>query len=96
LTGVTDGTDGFETSGENIVSWSTPSGWATTTVNAQGPFYYVRARLSTAGTITVVPIGRKVTIDATRYLPYVKARVFTDTGLTDVANWVVDSIGKFA
>jgi hypothetical protein len=95
LSGVSDGTQGFENSGENIVSWTTPASWATTTVNSQGPFYYVRARLSVVGTITTVPVGRKATIDATRYLPYVRERQFESTGLSDVANWVPDSVSKF-
>ena len=31
------------------VRWDPPVDWATTTVNGQGPFYYVRARVTTAG-----------------------------------------------
>jgi hypothetical protein len=51
---VTDGTSGFQTAGSNEVTWIPPSDWATTTVNSQGPFYYVRARVSAAGTTTAL------------------------------------------
>lgn len=47
---VTDLTDNFKNSGSNSVTFTAPRDWATTTVNSQGPFYYIRARVSTAGT----------------------------------------------
>lgn len=97
LSGVVDGTSGFENAGENIVSWTLPGNWATRTDNSQGPFYYVRAQLTVLGTITTVPVGRKVTLDVTRYLPYFAERTIeSGTGLSDNANWVVDAIGKFS
>lgn len=96
LSGVVDGTNGLENANENIVSWTTPSGWVTTTINSQGPLYYVRVRLSAVGTITTVPVGRKVTIDASRYLPYSAPRIITSSGLSDVASWTEDSIAKFS
>ena len=43
---VTDGTAGFRTAGEQTVTFSIPDNWATTTINSQGPFYYIRARIS--------------------------------------------------
>jgi len=58
LSGVVDNlsaTYGFDTTGTQLsVSWTLPTDWATTTVNSQGPFYYVRARVSTAGTTTAL------------------------------------------
>ncbi len=51
---VTDGTNSFKTSGTNTVKFTVPSDWATTTVNSQGPFYYIRARVSSAGTSTAL------------------------------------------
>lgn len=97
LSGVTDGTSGFETSGENIVSWTIPGDWATRTDNSQGPFFYVRAQLTVLGTITTTPVGRKVTLDVTRYIPYTASRIIVSgTGLSDNAAWVVDSVGKLA
>lgn len=96
LSGVVDGTNALQTAGENIVSWNTPSGWSTTTVNAQGPLYYVRVRLSAVGTITTVPVGRKVTLDTARYLPYSANRIITSSGLSDTATWTEDTIAKFS
>ena len=95
LTNVSDGTSGYETSGENVVSYTLPGNWATTTINSQGPLYYIRARLSTVGTITQVPVGTKTTLDTTRYLPYFAERTITSSGLFDIAAWTEDTIGKF-
>jgi len=96
LTGVTDGTSGFETSGESAVSYTLPGDWVTTTINSQGPLYYIRARLSVLGTITQVPVGRRVTLDVTRYLPYNAERIIeSGTGLSDNASWIEDSISTF-
>lgn len=58
LVGVTDGTTGFTVSGEQTVSFTQPLDWATTSVNAQGPFYYVRARVSAFTSITTQPLGQ--------------------------------------
>lgn len=60
LSGVTDGTTGFTMAGENTISWTVPSDWATTTVNSQGPFYYVRGRVSAYTTINAQPLGQQV------------------------------------
>ena len=60
---VLDGTSGFDTGELKIVSWTHPgTGWATTTVNSQGPFFYVRARVSVAGTHTNAVTATKITI----------------------------------
>lgn len=51
LTGVTDDTVAFtaSTAFNRVASWSDPGvDWVSTTVNGQGPFYFVRARVSTA------------------------------------------------
>ena len=53
LSGVVDDTVGFTVS-PGTVSFTLPSDWAKTTVNSQGPFYYVRARVTTAGTTTAL------------------------------------------
>lgn len=61
LSGVVDDTDAFQESGENSVSWTLPATWAKTTVNSQGPFYYVRALVATGTSTalaTTVKIGR--------------------------------------
>lgn len=95
LSGVVDGTSGLETLGENFVSWTLPGNWATTTINTQGPFFYVRARLSATTTVTQVPVGRRVALDVTRYLPYDAIRTISSTGLADTASWTPDTISQF-
>jgi hypothetical protein len=98
LSGVTDGTSSFSTLGTNIVSFTLPGDWATTTVNSQGPYYYVRAAF-TAGSVTVTPLGRSGTLDVTRYLPIPPSgdlvRTITSAGLTATLSQAVDSIAKF-
>ena len=94
LSDVVDGTSSFSVLGENIISFTLPGDWATSTINSQGPFYYIRAAF-TAGSVTITPLGRKCTLDVTRYLPFVSNAVVTETGLTVAATWTVDSIAKF-
>jgi hypothetical protein len=49
---ATDNTDDFHPSGgagkSYAVSWDVPAGWEASTVNSQGPFYYIRYRVTTA------------------------------------------------
>jgi len=40
----------FDRVGWRTFKWTAPGSWATTTINSQGPFFYIRARVSTAGT----------------------------------------------
>jgi hypothetical protein len=98
LSGVTDGTSSFSTTGTNIVSFTAPGDMATTTINGQGPFYFVRAAY-TAGTVTITPLGRGATLDVTRYLPIPPTgelvRTITSDGLTATLSQAVDSIAKF-
>lgn len=94
LSGVTDGTSGFTTDG--IVSWTIPGDWDDTTINSQGPFRYVRARLSAFTSLTTQPLGRKCTLDVTRYLPFSQNRVVTSAGLTVFATWTEDIISQFS
>ncbi len=61
IPGVTDGTNAFKNAGVSTVSFSPPSDWAATTINAQGPFFYIRAEIQT-GTVTAVPIGQQAFI----------------------------------
>ena len=98
LSGVSDGTDSFKTEGENIVSFTIPGDWSTTTVNSQGPYYYIRANF-VSGTLATQPLGRYATMDVTRYLPIpqqgVLRRTITSNGLTASLSQAVDSISKF-
>ena len=95
LSGVSDGTNGLLNTGPNIVSWTIPGDWATTTVFDQGPLYYVRYRVTVVSGQTTDPLGRKCTLDVTRYLPYRRARTVTATGITDVASWQQDAVSQF-
>jgi hypothetical protein len=48
LGGVSDGTGSFTNTGPGLtVTYTLPTDWDTTTVNSQGPFYYIRARVDT-------------------------------------------------
>ena len=95
LSNVVDGTDEFENLGVNIVSWDTPTGWATTSVNSQGPYYYVRARNTGLPVVGTQPLGRKVKLDVTRYLPFTQNNTITSSGLNVLAVWIEDTISSF-
>lgn len=94
LSGVTDGTSSLSVLGENTVSWTIPGDWLATTINSQGPFFYVRAAY-TAGTVTITPLGTKVKLDVDKYLAFVQNRIVTSSGLTVFATWVRDVIAIF-
>jgi len=94
LSSVTDGTSSFSVADESEVSWTLPGDWVTTTINSQGPYYFVRAAY-TAGTVTITPLGRKVKLDVTRYLPFNQNRTIASNGLTVVASWIEDTIASF-
>jgi len=64
VTGISDGTSGFTVGAWNAVSWTLPSDWAKTTVNSQGPYYYIRARVSVYTSITTQPLGQQVLVEA--------------------------------
>ena len=96
LSNVTDGTSNFENSGVNFVSWDAPVGWAKSTENtSQGPYYYVRARNTQLPTAGTQPLGRKVKLDVTRYLPFTQNNTITNSGLGVVAVWIEDTISSF-
>jgi hypothetical protein len=73
LSGVTDGTTGFTTGGVNAVSWTVPIDWETTTVNSQGPYYYVRARVTSFTSVTTAPQAEQCWV-------YTEAATFTFDG----------------
>lgn len=64
LSGVVDGTTNFKTSGLNSVSFTIPSDWAETTIDGQGPFFFIRAEIQ-AGTVTAVPLGEQAFLGGT-------------------------------
>lgn len=62
LAGVNDPTNGFRPSvaGTYRVSWTDPGDWAQTNVAGLGPFYWVRARVSSYTSTTTQPKGTRV------------------------------------
>lgn len=52
LSGVVDNTVGFTVTTSKTVRFTLPWDWAANTVNSQGPFFYIRARVTTAGSDT--------------------------------------------
>ena len=95
LSNLSDGTNTYQNLGNNIVSWSTPSGWAKTSVDSLGPFYFIRARNTSAPSLGAQPLGRKVKLDVTRYLPFNQNNTITSSGLNVVATWIKDTISSF-
>ena len=102
LSNVTDGTVGgsplsgnsFSLTGLGYIEFDIPVNWALTTINTQGPYYYIRVAY-TAGTVTVVPKGQRSSLDVQKYLPFVQNGIVTSSGLTVTASWVEDNIAKF-
>jgi hypothetical protein len=94
LSNVIDGTNSFANSGVNYVEFDMPTDWALTTINSQGPYYYIRAAY-TAGTVTQSPKGTRCSLNVTRYLPFTQDGTVTSDGLTVTASWVEDTIAQF-
>lgn len=58
LSGVTDDTTAFTAAvGNHDVTWTMPTDWEPTTLNAVGPLYYMRARVSTFTGMAVQPLA---------------------------------------
>jgi hypothetical protein len=95
LSNVTDNTSDYTVSGPNTVTWDAPVGWSTGIFDLVGPFYYVRARQDAASGGGTQPLGRKVKLDVTRYLPFTQNNTITSTGLSVVATWLEDTISTF-
>lgn len=87
---VVDGTSSFFTAGVNTITFTAPGDWATTSVNSQGPFYYVRARVTTGG--GTQPRAQSITLsETTKYVPFDSTgTIQSGTGLTSTAVWVED------
>jgi len=94
LASVVDDTSSFSVLGTNYVSFTMPGDWTTSTINSQGPYYYVRAAY-TAGSVIVTPLGTRCSLDVTKYLPFVQDGTVTSAGLTVTASWNEDTIATF-
>ncbi len=91
----TDGTSSFQTAGHGVVSFTPPNDWSTTTVNSQGPFYYIKFRVTTGG--GTQPKAENVTLGSTlKYEPFRSegASIAAGAGLTSTAVWTVDPINS--
>ena len=97
LSNVVDGTETLGTSftQSGVVSWDIPNDWTARSVNSQGPFKYVRIRVTAINLYTQQPLGRWCKLDVTRYLPFSQNRTITSSGLAAVAVWVEDTISIF-
>jgi len=85
----------FGSVGEFIYEFDAEAGWIVTTINSQGPFYYVRARVSVAGTSTLGAAGRFATLDVTKYFRQDLKREVLPAGLTTTVPWNINSLALF-
>jgi hypothetical protein len=60
---ATGNADQFKSSGLNVVQFDLPTNIATTTINSQGPFYYVRARVHAFTSLTTQPQAARIFVD---------------------------------
>lgn len=87
---ATDSTNSLQTTGWGKVIFTAPSNWTTTTINSQGPYYYVRGRVTTGGGTGVS--AEEITLSGTtKYLPFTLNGTITGTGLSITAVWIEDS-----
>ena len=91
---VVDGTNSFQTTGWNTVEFTAPGDWTTTSVNSLGPYYYVRARVTTGGgtgasaeTLTLKNTVQYQSFEGT-------GTIASGTGLTVNAVWQEDNINQ--
>lgn len=64
LTNVTDGTNGFATTGAQVIDWTMPVDWAKTTVDGANR-YWARARISSFTSSGTVPLLTQVKAELT-------------------------------
>jgi hypothetical protein len=79
LTGVSDETSNFTAAaGDRTLTFDVPPSWARNTVNAIGPYYHIRARVTTAGasgaTASEVNVGGQAEMVVDRKLGKVRFR----------------------
>lgn len=85
----------FASTGEFIYEWNVEAGWSTSTENGQGPFYYIRARVTGAGTSTNGARGRFSTLDVTKFFRQDLNREITASGLETTVPWTINSLALF-
>ncbi len=89
---VVDDTNNLQTTGTNDITFTAPTDWVTTSVDGNGPFYYIRLRVTTGG--GTGPEGERVTLhDTVKYLPFSgTGTIQSGSGLTATAVWIEDPI----
>lgn len=87
LSDVVDGTGGFKVANRQSLSFTVPLDWAATTINTQGPFFYIRAEAQT-GTFTAVPVGQQIFIGGQG----VAGNRYLITGKNSKGNTLVESV----
>ena len=81
LPNISDGTTNFKNVGINNIDFTKPTDWTANIVNAQGPYYYIRARVVTYNSTTTQPLGTQAwMVPIIDY--YVRARVSAFTSIT--------------
>jgi hypothetical protein len=89
---VTDDTNSFFTLGYNRVKFTAPSDWATTSFASIGPFFYIRARVTTGG--GTQPQAEKMKLCKTiKYESFVASgnTIQPSSGLAAVVVWREDT-----
>ena len=89
---VTDATNSFQTTGHGKVIFSMPSDWTTTSVNTQGPYYYIRLTIDSVTTPTQARADSVTLNDTVKYEPFESTGSITSNGLTVSAIWIEDVI----
>jgi hypothetical protein len=89
--------DALTSTGPRYLRWlpAAVSGWATTTVNSVGPYYWIRYKRSGFSSFTSRAVCRKLSIDKTKYRPFNQRNTITSSGLTVTASWVEDTVVGF-
>ena len=65
LSNVSDGTGGFESAGENTVSWNPPEDWSVEDVGSITDLYWVRARVDSFTSVTTQPLAGSISLSTT-------------------------------
>ena len=83
LSGVTDGTSGFKTSGTNTVTYTVPSNWEPSATDGN---YYMRARVTTTG-FTTIPLLKQAWTDRAHQGMYMWRDITGDFDLQTRVVW---------
>ena len=88
---VTDSTNSFQSAGYGEVQFTAPSNWGITSINSQGPYYYVRFTVDSVTSPTQAQADSITLNKTTKYLPYENTGQIGSSGLTVTAVWQKDT-----